>query len=276
MVKKFENYLVTNVSCGGCHTIISAHKTEEEFKKTINLPPLQRVPNAIIHEDSLHGMHSESIESQDHTEHKENGISQDTIESVEKEIKNEIIQKEEPSIIKDIKSPISAFTTEISDGIEEITTNVSETVISKKDEMTNLLDSSIHKMGDQMNEMKENVSNKMEGQINNMKDSMTHKIEGIKNGINQNMEDITSKTESFMGGMKEKVETSTQDKIDNFVKETKDGFGSEAEKFVNMTGVKSFLGNSKTDSIEHLLDEINDDDSKSSSGDTVSIISNGR
>lgn len=244
LVKKFENYLVTNLSCGGCHTIVCAQKTEEEFKKSINLPPLQRVPNTIFHEDSLHGFKSDSTDSAD------NIISDTPKQSVVNGVMNEI------------KSPLTAFTTEISEGIEEITSTANETVSAKKDEVSGFIDNSVKQMENKAGEITENV---------------TEKIENIKNGINENVEELTTKTNNFLNDTKETVESSVQEKIEDFVKEAKDEIGSGMTNIMNMTGIKSLVENKKTDSIENLLDEINDEgDGKSSSGDTVSIISTGK
>lgn len=266
LVKKFENYFVTNVACGGCHTILSAQKTEEEYKRTINLPPLQRIP---MTSQDLHGIKADSIESTENVEIKNESESEKLPQIEEKEVitngnhdepqESNPVQEVNPepekqeNLINSIKTP-SAFTTEISDGIEEISTTIS----AKQEEVKNLVETSVTKIEDQANTIKENVATK---------------VDEIKNDLDKNLEEITTKTENFMHDVKEKVEKSTQEKIDNFVKEAKDGLTSEIDKFVSMTGVKSFLGN-KSDSIENLLDEINDEDdedSKSSNEDAVSV-----
>lgn len=227
-ITRFANYKVTNVSCGGCHTIICAQKEFENWNNS--LPPLQRVPNTILNEikteaalemteKNVNGdMSQYGIENMADNHNNMNGISHDiqVNGNTDETLKN----------------------SQNSDDISRLPAHLSEIIKSQKEQLDAEYEKTISSI-------------KTESTI--ISDKIVSVQEDTENAILEDINQINEVT-----GLKPLKDHIASDSVDNLLQEIEDDLSNKSSKtFTSDTiSVKSNSNGKSVEEIEEVATEI--------------------
>lgn len=172
---------------------------------------------------------------------------------------NTISESVESGKMNGIESAMDGIKSQISE-LSNIPDNITETIKSQKENLEIQYDNVV-----------DNIEDKSDGFL----DQMSEKLEELKNGVNGNVENLKSQAENFVN--ESNMPSWIKSPAENAIKQANDGISTGLNKFMDITSDKSLQEKPKFDSVDNLLQEIEDDlcsKSSKTSGDTVSIISN--
>lgn len=173
-------------------------------------------------------------------------------------MKNGLTEGNEESngMLDDIQSEVTNGLSDMS----KIPENITNVITQQKEALSSQYDKAIDKIEDKAEDMIVNVS---------------EKVEDVKSGINGNVEKLKEQADNLIKDSN--MPSWIKSPAEGALKQVGDGISSGMNKFMDKTSEKSLQEKPKFDSVDNLLQEIEDDlcSSKSSTGDTVSMISNG-
>lgn len=244
-ISRFNGYKVTNVSCGGCHTIICAQKIPEDTNSV--LPPLQRIPNSILHSESKTDLSAISP-SPDNTV---NGLNEVKTSA---EVSNEIVHEAKVNGI-----------TEINNTSEEVIQKVQNTVEDAK------ISQQMAALSSEIEHLPDDISDIIRSQKEQLDAEYDKTINTLKTESKTVVDEVTDNTNEIKDSVKENAQ--------NVLDETSETVKSGVDKLSDITGMKSLKDHLPSDSVDNLLQEIEDDLSSKSgktlTSDTVSVKSIG-